>query len=76
MTDGAFEYMIRVKVHEFYHNLNGSEVTGKSPFELWLNEAVTVHIERKYHAYHFGEEYSRLGEVLELLGSRLWNLCP
>jgi aminopeptidase N len=67
MTDGAFEYMIRVKVHEFYHNLNGSEVTGKSPFELWLNEAVTVHIERMYHAYHFGEGYSRLGEVLELL---------
>ncbi len=67
MTDGAFEYMIRVKVHEFYHNLNGSEVTGKSPFELWLNEAVTVHIERMYHAYHFGEGYSRLEEVLELL---------
>ncbi|NTV78248.1 MAG: DUF3458 domain-containing protein, partial [Clostridiales bacterium] len=67
MTDGAFEYMIRVKVHEFYHNLNGSEVTGKSPFELWLNEAVTVHIERMYHAYHFGEAYSRLGEVLEFL---------
>lgn len=67
MTDGAFEYMIRVKVHEFYHNLNGSEVTGKSPFELWLNEAVTVHIERMYHAYHFGEVYSRLGEVLEFL---------
>jgi len=67
MTDGAFEYMIRVKVHEFYHNLNGSEVTGKSPFELWLNEAVTVHIERMYHAYHFAEGYSRLEEVLELL---------
>ncbi|MCC7576363.1 MAG: M1 family metallopeptidase [Methanomethylovorans sp.] len=67
MTDGAFEYMIRVKVHEFYHNLNGSEVTGKSPFELWLNEAVTVHIERGYHAYHFGENYSRLQEVLEFL---------
>ena len=67
MTDSAFEYMMRVKVHEFYHNLNGSEVTGKSPFELWLNEAVTVHIERRYHAYHFGEAYSRLGEVLEFL---------
>jgi len=67
MTDSAFEYMMRVKVHEFYHNLNGSEVTGKSPFELWLNEAVTVHIERGYHAYHFGETYSRLQEVLEFL---------
>jgi aminopeptidase N len=67
MTDTAFEYLMRVKVHEFYHNLNGSEVTGWSPFEIWLNEAVTVHIERMYHAYHFGEEYSRLGEVLTLL---------
>ncbi|WP_094227399.1 M1 family metallopeptidase [Methanolobus psychrotolerans] len=67
MTDSAFEYMMRVKVHEFYHNLNGSEVTGKSPFEIWLNEAVTVHIERMYHAYHFGETYSRLQEVLDFL---------
>nr|WP_321498562.1 M1 family metallopeptidase [uncultured Methanolobus sp.] len=67
MTDTAFEYLMRVKVHEFYHNLNGSEVTGWSPFEIWLNEAVTVHIERMYHAYHFGENYSRLGEVLTLL---------
>ncbi|MEZ5333892.1 MAG: M1 family aminopeptidase [Methanolobus sp.] len=67
MTDTAFEYLMRVKVHEFYHNLNGSEVTGRSPFELWLNEAVTVHIERMYHAYHFGETYCRLGEVLDLL---------
>ncbi|WP_340818641.1 M1 family metallopeptidase [Methanolobus sp. WCC4] len=67
MTDNAFEYLMRVKVHEFYHNLNGSEVTGWSPFEIWLNEAVTVHIERMYHAYHFGEEYARLGEVLDLL---------
>ena len=41
ITDSAYEYMIGVKVHEFYHNLNGSEVTGMTPFELWLNEAVT-----------------------------------
>lgn len=67
MTDSAFEYLMRVKVHEFYHNLNGSEVTGKSPFEIWLNEAVTVHIEKMYHAYHFGEVYSRLEEVLGFL---------
>jgi aminopeptidase N len=67
MTDPAFEYMARVKVHEFYHNLNGSEVTGCSPFEIWLNEAVTVHIEREYHAFHFGKNYSRLQAVLALL---------
>ena len=67
MTDRAFEYMIKVKVHEFYHNLNGSEVTGRSPFEIWLNEAVTVHVENWYHAFHFGDAYSRLQTVLTLL---------
>jgi aminopeptidase N len=67
MTDGSFEYMIRVKVHEFYHNLNGSEVTGRSPFEIWLNEAVTVFIEQEYHEFLFGEEYARLDSVLTFL---------
>jgi len=67
ITDPAFEYMIRVKVHEYYHNQNGSEVTGKSPFEIWLNEAVTVDVEEQYHAFLFGKEYQRLGRVLELL---------
>jgi aminopeptidase N len=67
MTDSAYEYLAKVKVHEFYHNLNGSEVTGWSPFEIWLNEAVTVHIENQYHAFHFGEDYSRLQTVLSLL---------
>ncbi len=66
-TDPAFEYMIRVKLHEYYHNENGSEVTGKSPFEIWLNEAVTVHVEEQYHALLFGEDYQRLSRVLDLL---------
>jgi len=66
MTDPAFEYMVRVKVHEFYHNLNGSEVTGKTPFELWLNEAVTAFMENKCHARFFGQDYSRLQTVLGL----------
>jgi aminopeptidase N len=67
MTDAAFEYMIRVKAHEYHHNQNGSEVTGQSPFEIWLNEAVTVHVEEQHHAFFFGEDYDRLGRVLELL---------
>ncbi|MDG6249516.1 M1 family metallopeptidase [Methanocalculus sp.] len=67
MTDAGFEYLMRVKLHEYYHNLNGSEVTGETPFEIWLNEAVTVHIEQQYHAFHFGEEYSRLQTILSLL---------
>jgi len=67
MTDGGFEYMVAVKVHEFYHNLNGSEVTGRSPFEIWLNEAVTVFIEQEYSEYLFGVEYERLSTVLGFL---------
>ncbi len=67
MSDGSFEYMIDVKVHEYYHNLNGSEVTGRSPFEIWLNEAVTVHIEREFLHFLAGEDYCRLDEVLTLL---------
>lgn len=66
-TDPAFEYLIRVKVHEYYHNENGSEVTGWSPFEIWLNEAVTVHVENQHHAFFFGETYSRIKTVLDLL---------
>ena len=67
MTDNGFEYMTSVKVHEYYHNLNGSEVTGKDPFQIWLNEAVTVIIERWYHEFLFGKDYSRLKTVLTLL---------
>ena len=66
-TDPAFEYLVRVKAHEYYHNENGSEVTGWSPFEIWLNEAVTVHVENQHHAFFFGETYSRLQTVLDLL---------
>jgi len=67
MTDNGFEYMIAVKVHEYYHNLNGSEVTGKDPFQIWLNEAVTVIIEKQYLEYLFGKDYTRLKTVLTLL---------
>ncbi|MEN6379527.1 MAG: M1 family metallopeptidase [Methanofastidiosum sp.] len=67
MTDNGFEYMVSVKVHEYYHNLNGSEVTGKDPFQIWLNEAVTVIIEKQYHEFLFGKDYGRLKTVLTLL---------
>ncbi len=64
MTDGGFSYMISVKVHEYYHNLNGSEVTGRSPFEIWLNEAVTVFVEQQYARFLWGEDYCRLEEYI------------
>jgi aminopeptidase N len=67
MTDPALDYLFRVKVHEFYHNLNGSEVTGMSPFEIWLNEAVTVFVENKNHGFLLGPDYNRLQTVLTIL---------
>ncbi|MBI5002468.1 aminopeptidase N C-terminal domain-containing protein [Candidatus Woesearchaeota archaeon] len=66
ISDDSFEYMLDVKCHEFYHNLNGSEVTGVDPFVLWLNEAVTVHIETEYNASIMGDAYNRINRVMTL----------
>ncbi|TMW57329.1 hypothetical protein Poli38472_003254 [Pythium oligandrum] len=66
MDDHSYEYMERVKVHEYYHNINGSQVTGQSPFEIWLNEAVTVHVERMRYGDIFGHDYARLSEVINM----------
>ena len=62
--DGGYLYMEGVKVHEYYHNINGSEVTGQSPFEIWLNEAVTVHIQNQREAALFGADFMRLKTVV------------
>ena len=51
-------------MHEYYHNINGSEVTGQSPFEIWLNEAVTVHIQAQREAALFGADFMRLKTVV------------
>lgn len=66
ITDASYEYMLGVKQHEFYHNLNGSSVTGDTPFSIWLNEAVTVMMEDEYLAFHFGSDYIRLNNILQL----------
>jgi len=63
MADGEIVYMEGVKAHEFYHNINGSEVTGQSPFEIWLNEAVTVIMQRKWEDRCFGADFMRLSQV-------------
>lgn len=39
-------------------------MTGESPFEIWLNEAVTVFIQRQREDVLFGADYMRLKEVL------------
>ncbi len=51
-------------MHEYYHNINGSQVTGQSPFEIWLNEAVTVHIQRERERDIFGHGYMRVKEII------------
>ena len=66
ITDPSFEYLIGVKQHEFYHNLNGSSVTGDTPFSIWLNEAVTVMMEDEYLAFLFGREYVRLQNIMQM----------
>ncbi len=63
LSDGEYVYMEGVKIHEFYHNINGSQVTGQSPFEIWLNEAVTVYAQRLREDELFGADYMRLGQV-------------
>ena len=62
--DAGYLYMEGVKVHEYYHNINGSEVTGQSPFEIWLNEAVTVHIQNQREADLFSADFMRLKTVV------------
>jgi len=64
LVDGGHVYMEGVKVHEFYHNINGSQCTGETPFEIWLNEAVTVFIQREREDAIFGHDYMRLGQVM------------
>ncbi len=59
-TDKEAVYIEGVTIHEYFHNQNGSEVTGASPFEIWLNEAVTVWFERRKVAERFGADFRRL----------------
>ncbi len=42
VADPAYLYLEGCKIHEYYHSINGSQVTGESPFEIWLNEAGTL----------------------------------
>jgi aminopeptidase N len=67
LGDAGYVYMEGVKVHEFYHDLNGTRVTGATPFELWLNEAVTVHVQRQREHALFTFDFMRLGQVAQAL---------
>ena len=55
--------------HEYEHNHCGSGVTMETVFDMWLNEAYTVNVERAYLARVFGADYMRRGEIASLRGT-------
>ncbi|MDQ7782047.1 MAG: M1 family metallopeptidase [Desulfomonilaceae bacterium] len=61
--DQTLLYVHAVIVHEFEHNQCGSETTMETPFDVWLNEAYTVDVERQYMADMFDPAFIRLNQV-------------
>ncbi len=61
--DARLIYAHGVIVHEYEHNHCGSGVTMESPFDMWLNEAYTVDIERQFTASVFDPAFMRLREA-------------
>ncbi|MFW5871308.1 MAG: DUF3458 domain-containing protein [Verrucomicrobiota bacterium] len=62
-NDQRLRYAHGVIIHEFEHNECGSDVTMESPFDMWLNEAYTVDVERRYMKSRFNPDCQRLEEV-------------
>ena len=61
--DMALLYTHAVIVHEFEHNQCGSETTMATPFDVWLNEAYTVDVERQFMTAIFDPAFMRLYQV-------------
>ncbi len=61
--DHLLMYAHAVIVHEFEHNQCGSETTMETPFDVWLNEAYTVDVERMFMAHMFDPSFVRLTQV-------------
>jgi aminopeptidase N len=61
--DGFLVYAHQVIVHEFEHNQCGSDTTMETPFDIWLNEAYTVDVDRQFAADVFGIVFARLQNV-------------
>src|SRR5208283_2349045 len=58
--DTGLLYAHAVIVHEFEHNQCGSETTMDTPFDVWLNEAYTVDVERQFIADTFDASFMPL----------------
>ncbi|HMK43523.1 MAG TPA: M1 family metallopeptidase, partial [Dissulfurispiraceae bacterium] len=61
--DAGLLYAYAVIVHEFEHNQCGSETTMETPFDVWLNEAYTVDVERQFMAQLFDPSFVRLNQI-------------
>jgi aminopeptidase N len=61
--DASLLYAHAVIVHEFEHNQCGSETTMDTPFDVWLNEAYTVDVERQFMADLFDPGFVRLNQL-------------
>lgn len=61
--DRHLQYAYGVIVHEFEHNQCGSEVTMETPFDMWLNEAFTVDVERQFVRSQFDPACVRLDQM-------------
>ncbi|MBM4325863.1 MAG: DUF3458 domain-containing protein [Deltaproteobacteria bacterium] len=61
--DQQLIYAHAVIGHEFEHNQCGSETTMETPFDVWLNEAYTVDVERQFVAEIFDPTFVRLAQV-------------
>lgn len=64
--DTRLEYAHAVIVHEFEHNQCGSDVTMETPFDMWLNEAFTVDVERQFLMTCFDPACIRLDEIASM----------
>lgn len=63
VADSRLYYAYGVIPHEYEHNHCGSGVTMETVFDMWLNEAYTVNIERAFMASVFGAGFVRRREV-------------
>lgn len=61
--DQSLLYAHAVIVHEYEHNQCGSETTMETPFDVWLNEAYTVDVERQFMEDLFDPSFIRLNQV-------------
>lgn len=62
-SDRRLQYAHGVIVHEFEHSQCGSDVTMRTPFDMWLNEAFTVDVERRFLMSRFDPCVERLDQV-------------